>query len=100
MYPKLGWVEFFADSLSGATGTQVSVAIEDHVDPLKKLVVLRFHEPLMKGDYGHIQNIAHVFAKANDCVIEKIRRRGSKELVMAVLIKTRLGPVKKVNPLR
>jgi hypothetical protein len=98
VHPKLAWVSEFQNSLSGAMGVQVVVTIEDHVDPLKKLVVLTFPQELRKGEYMPIQNLAHGFAKNNDCVLYRIRRRPN-ALVLEVLTKTRLGQVMKKNPL-
>lgn len=88
-----------SESLSGAMGTSVIPSMEDHVDPLKKLVTLELGEELGKGDYQPIQKMVHGFAKANDCVVERIRRR-PKKLVLEVLIKTRLGPRMNKNPLK
>ena len=64
-----------------------------------KLVVIDFGGVLAKGDYGLIQKLAHAFAKANDCVIERIRRRSPRVLVLETLTKRRLGPVHDKNPL-
>lgn len=79
--------------------TTIDVAYEDHVDPLKKLAVLKIRDPLKKGDYNAVQTMAHGFAKANDCVLERIRNREG-ALVLEVLIKVRLSPLRARNPLK
>lgn len=98
MHPKLAWVPELQQTLSAAMGL-VTLTIEDHVDPLKKLVVIRLPDRLQKGEYNPIQNLVRGFAKANDCVVERIRRR-SGDLVLEILTKRRLGPVRDKNPLR
>lgn len=81
-------------------GTNISHSQQDTVDPLKKLVVLEFGEKFGKKDFNPVQTIAHTFAKANDCVIYKMRREGTNKLVLEVLTKTRLSPVMNRNPLK
>ena len=99
MHPKLNWVEELRSSLALVMCSSVTVTIEEPADPLKKLVVLTFGDRLLKGDYKPLQVMARHFAQANDCVLERIRRR-PKALVLEVLVKTRLGPVSAHNPLR
>lgn len=98
MHPKLVWTHLLGDTLSGALGTSVVVTVRDHVDPLKKLVVLDLGAPLGKGNYQPLQTMTHAYAKANDCVVAAIRREGDRRLVLETLIKTRLGPVKNNDP--
>jgi hypothetical protein len=98
VHPKLAWVEELRNSLALAMGTSIVTTVEDHVDPLKKLVVFTFGDKMMKGDYRPLQTMAQAFAKANDCVLERIRRRPN-ALVFEILVKTRFGPVMKKNPL-
>jgi hypothetical protein len=99
MHPKLGWLEELKTMLSGAMGTNLGIQVEDHVDPLKKIVKLTFQGELGKGNYMPIANLCHGFAKANDCAIGKITRsRGC--LTLEILVKTRHGPVMQKNPLR
>lgn len=97
VHPKLAWTEELRNVLSVA-GMGLTITVEDDVDPLKKLVVLHLNEELKKGDYAPIQSLAHGFAKANDCVLAKIRR-GPKRLTLEILVKTRLGPVMNKSPL-
>ena len=99
MNPKLAWVNELVGSLSVAMGVGVLVKIEDTVDPLKKLVLLDLgHNDLGKGDWNPIQNLIHGFAKANNCVIHKIRRQKG-QLSLEILTKTRIGPESRKNPL-
>lgn len=88
------------NTLSGALGTSVIVTVLDHVDPIKKLVVLDLGASLGKGNYQPLQTITHAYAKANDCVVAAIRREGDRRLILETLIKTRLGPVKNNDPFR
>jgi hypothetical protein len=99
VHPKLGWVEELRSSLALAMGSSITVTIEEPADPLKKLVILTFGDRLLKGDYKPLQMMAQYFAKANNCVLERIRRRPG-ALVLEVLVKTRLGPVSAHNPLK
>ena len=100
MHPKLTWALRLATSLGDAMGCSVSVTENGDVDPLKKFLHFTFGEPLGKGDYMPIQNMVHTFAKANDCVVHKIRKVHPKLLVLDVFTKTRLSPVHDKNPLR
>ncbi len=98
MHPKLTWIGELQKTLALA-GVGTTAAFLDHVDPLKKLVVLELNEELRKGDYRPIQKLAHGFAKANDCILDRIRRE-PKKMILEILVKTRLGDVKNLNPLR
>ena len=98
MHPKLAWIEELNNSLGLALCTSFSHAVHDTVDPLMKRVVLTMGSELEKGDYQPIQRMVHAFAKANDCVVHRIRRE-PKKLVLEVLTKTRLGEETRKNPL-
>lgn len=98
MNNKLLWVYELQRSLELALATSIQVTIEDHVDPLKKIITFTLFEDIKKGDFNPIQVMAHSFSKSNDCVIEKIRR-GPSSLILNVLTKTRLGPESRKNPL-
>lgn len=98
MHPKLVWTQSLGTFLSNTLGSTVTVSIQDHVDPLKKLVVLQLSHELGKGDYNPIQKVVHAFSNANDCVVHRIRRE-PKKLILEVLTKTRRGEVMDKNPL-
>lgn len=98
-HPKLAWLSEFSSSLSLALNTPINITVEDHVDPLKKIVHLELGEDLRKDDFNPIQRMAHTFSEANDCVIQKIKK-GPKKLIMEVLVKSRLGPTMCKNPLK
>lgn len=67
--------------------------MESTIDPLKMHLVLRLRNKLKgKECWNALQTLAHGYAGANDCMIQKIRRRGSKTYVAEVLIKYRGGP--------
>lgn len=72
--------------------------IEDTVSPLVKRVIFHLSEPLGGENYQPFQSLAHGFAKANGCVIERIYSE-PKRLVLVVGIKRRLGPVQRKNPI-
>lgn len=78
--------------------SSVVYTVEDHVDPLKKLVHLSLGTDLGKGDWNPVQRIIHAYAKANDCVIERIRK-SPKKLVLEVLVKSRHGLPSKKDPM-
>lgn len=102
MGPKLQWVHELASSAGLGMACSITVTLEDHCDPLKKMVVLTFGDKLIKGDYAPLQKMAHWYAKANDCTLERIRRRPN-ALVLEILIKNRQRPTDKVmakNPLK
>ena len=92
VHPKLEWVEELRNSLALAMGSSIVVSVEDNADPLKKMVVLTMGDKLLKGDYNPIQRMAHAFAKSNNCVLERIRRRPN-ALVLEILIKNLRTPV-------
>jgi len=92
VHPKLAWTEELRKALSLAMGVGMSSSVRDHVDPLKKLVVIDLADELKKGDYAPIQKLAHGFAKANNVVLERIRRE-PRRIILEVLLKTRLAPV-------
>jgi hypothetical protein len=99
MSPKLAWINELVGSLSVATGIGVIARVEDTVDPLKKLVILDLGDSeLGKGDWNPMQNLIHGFAKANDCVVHKIKRHKG-QLSLEILTKSRLGPESRKNPL-
>ena len=98
VYPKLAWLPGLQNTLAGATGDVITYTVEDHVDPLKKLVTLHLGTELGPGDWNPFQTICHSYAKSNDCVIEKIYRQ-PKKLILHVLIKRRGGPATKHNPM-
>lgn len=99
MSPRLAWVPELVASLSRATMGQVgSYRIEDTADPLKKLIHLQTNGELASKNYHPLCHLVHGFGKANDCVVERIRR-GPKVLIVEVLTKRRSGPQKKHNPL-
>ena len=98
MHPKLVWVTGMGSTLGLAMGTSIAVSVHDTVDPLKKLVVINLGEELGNGNYNPVQKMVHAFAKANDCVVQRIRRE-PKKLILEVLTKTRLGPICDKNPL-
>ncbi len=98
VHPRLAWLPNLQNTLAGATGEPITYSVEDHVDPLKKLVTIHLGANLGPGDWNPVQTICHAFAKDNDCVIEKILRP-PKKLVLHVLIKRRGGPVMKRNPM-
>lgn len=98
MHPKLAWTELLKNTLSEALGTPIVVTVRDHVDPLRKQVVLELGSPLSKGNYMPMQTIVHAYAKANDCVVFAIRKEPPRRLVLDTLIKTRLGEESKKDP--
>lgn len=99
MQPKLVWLQELCSSLGLALGTSVQFFIQDTVDPLKKTIFLDLGDSLGKADFNPIQRLVHGFAKANDCVVFKVYKK-PKQLVLEILTKRRLGPVKNNNPLR
>lgn len=81
-----------------ATDGQVrSFRIEDTADPLKKLVRLQTQGDVSGSCYHPLCNIVHGFGKANDCVVERVRRE-HEALVIEVLTKRRLGREMNRNP--
>ena len=100
MIPKLAWTTELLAVVNHATdGDIIGMDVEEPADPLKKLVVFRLSREWTGKNYRPFQTLAHGFAKANDCVLERIRARPG-ALVLEVLIKRRLGPRMEKNPLR
>lgn len=98
--PRLAWVVELQACLNRATGGQIkNVRYEQSVDPLKVHVHLDLHEEWEGKSYKHLVVIAQAFAKANDCVLERILK-GKEGLVLEILLKRRLGPVMCRNPMK
>ncbi len=99
MIPKLAWVNDLFSLVSQATAGDIkSVSIEEVADPLKKLVVFKLGREWSSKNYKPFQTLAHAFARANDCLLERIRRRPD-AFVLEILIKRRLAPESRKNPL-
>ena len=97
--PQLLWVEELARSIERATGdVPVRFVTADTVDPIKKHVILVLPLPLSKASTPHLKTLVRGFAGANGCVVETVRHTTSR-VVCDVLIKRRVGPASKVNPL-
>ena len=50
------------------------------------------------ASFNPLQRLAHAFAKANNCAVEKMRYEGN-DLILEVSIKRRLGEPMNKNPL-
>jgi hypothetical protein len=80
-----------AATLGEAMDTAVVATMRDHVDPLKKYVVLDLGRPLTKNTFNPLQVMVHAYSKVNDCVVAAIRREGERRLVLEVLLKNRVS---------
>lgn len=98
MIPPLAWVPGFHASFNRAVEISPSFAVEDTVNPLVKNVIFHLSEPLGGKNYAPFQSLAHGFAKANGCVLERIYNH-PKYLLLVVIVKRRLGPTREKNPL-
>ncbi len=99
MSPQLAWVAEFHASFNRAADISPSYSIEDTVNPLIKHVIFHLSEPLRGENFQPFQILAHAFAKANNCILERIYNKPDR-LILVVGIKRRLGPKQKVkNPL-
>lgn len=96
--PPLKWVGELHASFNRAAECSPTYTIEDTINPLIKKVNFHLSEPLGGNSYHPFQTLAHGFAKANDCIIERIYNHPEK-LVLVVVMKRRLGPVREKNPL-
>jgi hypothetical protein len=97
---RLLWVEELARSIERATGdAPVRFAVADTVDPIKKHVILVLPLPLSVANTRPLKTLVRGFAEANDCVVETVRHTTSR-VVCDVLIKRRVGPASRVNPLK
>lgn len=98
MTPALAWVaELFVLASSATDGQLTGYLVQDVVDPLKKQVMFQSRGELAGASYQPFSKLAHAFAKANDCVLERITR-GPNMLILSIIIKRRLGPEMKKNP--
>jgi len=96
--PSLAWVAEFHASFNRAADITSRFTIEDTVNPLIKNAVFHLSEPLEGKSYKPFQTLAHGFAKANNCILERIYNYPDR-LVMVICLKRRFGPVQKKNPL-
>jgi hypothetical protein len=84
------WVHLFQASMSSATDGGVAMQEVSTVDPLKKIVIATFRDPIPNRTcWIAFQIIAHAFAAANDCVIQRIRKLEDKRYGLEILTKTR-----------
>lgn len=98
MLPSLAWIAEFHASFNRAAEITSHYSIEDTVNPLVKRVIFHLSEPLEGKSYQPFQTLAHGFAKANNCILERIYHQPDK-LILIVGVKRRFGPVQKKNPL-
>jgi hypothetical protein len=97
--PRLAWIAEFQGSINRATGGQLKgYTVLSHADPLKAFVKFDLWEEMEGKNYHPFTNLAHGFAKANDCLLERVHR-GESSLTLEVLLKRRIGPPMRVNPL-
>jgi hypothetical protein len=96
--PSLAWVAEFHASFNRAAEITSHYTVEDTVNPLVKKVIFHLSEPMEGKSYMPFQALAHGFAKANNCVLERIYHQPDK-LILVIGLKRRLGPVQKKNPL-
>jgi hypothetical protein len=96
--PPLKWVGELHASFNRAAECSPTYLVKDTVNPLIKEVIFFLSEPLGGKSYQPFQTLAHGFAKANDCIIERIYNHPQK-LILVVVMKRRLGPDREKNPL-
>ena len=100
MHRRLAWGPVLGACINAALDGGVRATfIEDTVDPLKKNLVIDLRDRLPNKDcWNAFQTLAHGYASANDCLIQKIRRRGNSTYVAEVCIKYRGGPTMDNDP--
>lgn len=99
MTPQLSWVHELIASVNRATGGQIkSVYPITGADPLRVFLKLDLHENWAGKDYQPFCNLAHGFAKANNCVLERVHV-GDSMMTLEVVLKRRIGPSMRKNPL-
>ncbi len=88
----LSWVMLFQSRMSMACDGGVQMRMESTIDPLKKRIIVDFRDPIPgRSAWVGFQVIAHAFAAANDCAIQKITKKGEKQYCIEVLTKKRLA---------
>jgi len=85
--------------LSSATGEGVECRVEDTVDPIKKLLIIKFATAIPNGSWNPIQVLVHGYAIANDCMISRMWKANHVKIEADLLIKRRGGSEKKNDPL-
>src|SRR4051812_39185231 len=98
MLPPLAWIQEFHASFNRAADITSHYSVEDTANPLQKNIVFHLAEPLGGNSYMPFQSLAHAFAKANNCILERIYNQPDK-LILVITIKRRLGAESKKNPL-
>ena len=99
MTVRLDWLPHFVARIGSATGDGVGSTTTDSVDPLKKIVRLKFQDDFPHVNWNPFQTLAHGYAEANDCCIHRARKRGTKELELVILIKRLGGLPKNKDPM-
>jgi hypothetical protein len=99
MSPQLGWIHELVASINRATGGQIkSIYPITGADPLRIFMKLELYENWAGPDYQPFCNLAHAFARANNCVLERVHVSEA-SLTLEVILKRRLGPAMRNNPL-
>ena len=99
MTVRLAWVPLFGARIGSAMGEGVETSTVETVDPLKKIVRLKFQDAFPGSCWNQFQTLAHGYANANDCVVHRARKRGDRELELEILIKKLGGLPKKKDPI-
>ncbi len=87
----LNWVPLLQGRMGSACDGGIEMTETPTVDPLKKIIVTRFKEPIPGRDaWVGFQVIVHAFASINDCVVQRIRKVNDKQYLIEVLIKNRI----------
>jgi hypothetical protein len=97
--PRLAWVLELQNSVNRATGGQFkSFVVVSNADPLRAFIKFDLHEDLAPNDFHPFRALSQGFAVANDCILERLHR-GESSITLEVLLKRRLGPPMKRNPI-
>lgn len=75
------------------------MTVNSPVDPLMKLATFTFDSSFRGEGYNLVSRLLHAYARANNCYIKHFRSVGAGTYEAAILIKRRIGPISRVNPI-
>jgi hypothetical protein len=97
---QLAWAYVLAASLNRAMDGQIrQFSVVDDVDPLKMRLRFVMEGTIHADDYAPFTRLLYAFARANDCVLDKVRTTGGGVYEAGILIKRRLRKPSNKNPM-
>lgn len=75
------------------------MSVSSPVDPLMKVATFTFGSAFTGNGYNLISGLLHAYAKANNCYIKRFRTIAGATYEAEILIKRRIAPESRINPI-